>query len=224
MVEQESWFLWKKRHRSRKNRNPEDSYRNYQPSLGKYMRKAPHHSDIVDSLNPCHWRGKRLHHHGGGVCWLFVLLWMDSWCHELIVCKKWYKNNLKVRLTGLLFDPPRVAPHHRFVTTMIITGYSLIKIIIIVGINIVELFFIWPQLPSWYLYGLVMALVVPHCELYLELQTCDQYHPYILNSFHLWHPTWTKCLLYLDWLLLLLLQLSCWRHDSFYSKNCRLHQ
>ena len=25
--------------------------------------------------------------------------------------KKWYKNNLKMRLTALLFDPPRRAPH-----------------------------------------------------------------------------------------------------------------
>ncbi len=75
------------------------------------MRKATHHSDGVDSLNPRCWRGKRLHHHDGGVCWLFVLLWMDSWRHELIVCKKWYKNNLKMRLTVLLFDPPRRAPH-----------------------------------------------------------------------------------------------------------------
>ncbi len=30
---------------------------------------------------------------------------------KLIVCKKWYKNNLKMRLTALLFDPPRHAPH-----------------------------------------------------------------------------------------------------------------
>jgi hypothetical protein len=36
---------------------------------------------------------------------------MDLWRHELIVCKKWYKNNLKMRLTAVLFDPPRRAPH-----------------------------------------------------------------------------------------------------------------
>ncbi len=75
------------------------------------MHKAARHLDGVDSLNPRRWRGERFHHHGGGVCWLFVLLWMDSWHHELIVCKKWYKNNLKMRLTALLFDPPRCAPH-----------------------------------------------------------------------------------------------------------------
>ncbi len=80
-------------------------------SLGTIMRKAACHSDGVDSLNPRRWKGKQLHHHGGGVCWFFVLLWMDSWRHELIVCKKWYKNNLKMRLTALLFDPPRRAPH-----------------------------------------------------------------------------------------------------------------
>jgi hypothetical protein len=78
------------------------------------MRKAVHHMDGVDSSNPRCWRGKRLHHHGGGVCWLFVLLWMDSWHHELIVCIKWYKNNLKMRLTALLFDPRRRAPHQLF--------------------------------------------------------------------------------------------------------------
>ncbi len=27
---------------------------------------------------------------------------MDLWRHELIVCKKWYKNNLKMRLRALL--------------------------------------------------------------------------------------------------------------------------
>ncbi len=79
--------------------------------LKKWMHKAAHHSDSVDSSNPRRWRGKRLHHHGSSVCWLFVLLWMDSWRHELIVCKKVDKNNLKMRLTALLFDPPRRAPH-----------------------------------------------------------------------------------------------------------------
>jgi hypothetical protein len=76
------------------------------------MRKAARPSGGVDSSNPRGKRGERLHNHGGGVCWLFVLLWTDSGRHELIVCKKWYKNNLKMRLTVLLFDPPGRAPHH----------------------------------------------------------------------------------------------------------------
>ncbi len=80
------------------------------------MRKAARHLDGVDSSNPRRWRGKRLHHHGGGVCWLFVLLWMDSWRHELIVCKKWYKNNLKMKLKALHFDPRRRAPHQEIKT------------------------------------------------------------------------------------------------------------
>jgi hypothetical protein len=63
------------------------------------MRKAAHQSDGVDSLNPRCWRGERLHHHGGGVCWLFVLLWMDSCHHELIICKKLYKGNLNKELS-----------------------------------------------------------------------------------------------------------------------------
>ncbi len=75
------------------------------------MRKATHPSGGVDSSNPCRWRGERLHHHDGGVCWIFVLLWIDSWCLKPIVCKKWHKNNLKMRLTALLFDPPRHTPH-----------------------------------------------------------------------------------------------------------------
>ncbi len=89
------------------------------------MRKAARHSDGEDSLNPRCWRGKRLHHHGGGVCWLFVLLWMDSWHHGLIVCKKWYKNNLKMRLTALFFDPPRRAPHLFPYSILSIFSFSL---------------------------------------------------------------------------------------------------
>ncbi len=81
--------------------------------LGQYLRKAARHLDGMDSYNPHRWRGKRLHHHGGGICWLFVLLWIDSWCHELIVCKKWHKNNLKMRLTVLLFDPRMRAPYQQ---------------------------------------------------------------------------------------------------------------
>jgi hypothetical protein len=37
---------------------------------------------------------------------------MDSWHHKLIVCKNWYKNNLKMRLTALFSDPPMRAPYH----------------------------------------------------------------------------------------------------------------
>ncbi len=91
-----------------------NSTKPFDSGLEKWMHKAARHSGSVVSSNPCHWRGKRLHHHGGGVCWLFVLLWMDSWRHKLIVCKKWYKNNLKMRLTALLFDPPRRAPHRQW--------------------------------------------------------------------------------------------------------------
>jgi hypothetical protein len=41
--------------------------------IGKIMRKAAHPSSGMDSSNPRRWRGKRLHHHGDGVCLLFVL-------------------------------------------------------------------------------------------------------------------------------------------------------
>jgi hypothetical protein len=49
----------------------------FDSSLRINMHKAARHLDDVDSTNPHRWRGKQLHHHGGDVCWLFVLLWMD---------------------------------------------------------------------------------------------------------------------------------------------------
>ncbi len=91
----------------------------FNSGLRKWMCKAACPSGGVDPLNPRRWRGERLHHHDGGVCWLFVLLWMDSWCHELIVCKIWFKNNLKMRLTALLFDPPTRAPYLYHITHFI---------------------------------------------------------------------------------------------------------
>jgi hypothetical protein len=42
------------------------------------MRKAARPLGGVDSLNPRRWKDERLHHHGDGVCCLFVLLLMDS--------------------------------------------------------------------------------------------------------------------------------------------------
>ncbi len=84
----------------------------FDSGLGKNIRKAARPLGGVVSFNPCHWRGERLHHHGGGVCWLFlVLLWMDLWRHETIVCKNWYKNNLQIRLSALLCDPHWRAPY-----------------------------------------------------------------------------------------------------------------
>jgi hypothetical protein len=40
----------------------------FNSSLGKYMFKTARPSGSVDSSNPCCCRGKRLHHHGDGVC------------------------------------------------------------------------------------------------------------------------------------------------------------
>ncbi len=87
-------------------------------SLVQYMCKAACHSGSVDSSNPCRWRGKRLHHYSGGVCWLFVLLWMDSQRHELIVGKKWFKKTLKMSLMVLLFVSPMRAPYRIVVKTI----------------------------------------------------------------------------------------------------------
>ncbi len=82
--------------------------KSFNSGLGTNMRKAARPSGGMVSLNPRRWRGKRHHHDGGGVCWLFVLLWIDSWHHELIVCKKWYKNNPKEGLCGVTFWPTLV--------------------------------------------------------------------------------------------------------------------
>jgi hypothetical protein len=41
--------------------------------IGTSMRKAAHPLGGVGSSNPRRWRGERLHHHGDGVCLLFVL-------------------------------------------------------------------------------------------------------------------------------------------------------
>ncbi len=77
----------------------------FNSSLGTNMHKAARPSGSMVSSNSCRWRGKWCHHHGGGVCWLFVLLWIDSWHHELIVCKKWFKSNPKEGLCGVTFWP-----------------------------------------------------------------------------------------------------------------------
>ena len=53
-------------------------FKSFNISLGQYMRKAARPSGGMELSNLCRWRGKRLHHHGGGVYWLIVLLWMDS--------------------------------------------------------------------------------------------------------------------------------------------------
>ncbi len=96
------------------------------------MRKAARPSGGMDSSNPRRWRSKGLHHHGGGVWWLFVSLWIDLWCQKLIVCKKWYKNNLKMRLTALLFDPPRRAwtpsPFHGDVSAVFGASISVLNL------------------------------------------------------------------------------------------------
>ncbi len=52
-------------------------FKSFDSSLGQYMRKAARPLGGIESSNPCRWRGKRLHYHGGDVRCVFVLLWMD---------------------------------------------------------------------------------------------------------------------------------------------------
>jgi hypothetical protein len=52
-------------------------FKSFDSSLRQYMRKVARPSGSGESSNPCHWRGERLHHYGGDVCCVFVLLWMD---------------------------------------------------------------------------------------------------------------------------------------------------
>jgi hypothetical protein len=52
--------------------------KSFDSGLGMNMRKAAHPKGGVVSLNPRRWMGEWLHHHGGGVCLLLVLLWIDS--------------------------------------------------------------------------------------------------------------------------------------------------
>ncbi len=52
----------------------------FDSGIEKWMRNATCHLDGMVLLNPRCWRGERLHHHGGGVCWLFVLcenMWLS---------------------------------------------------------------------------------------------------------------------------------------------------
>ncbi len=64
----------------------------FNSGLRQYMCQAARPSGGVDSSNPCRCRGKRLHHHGGDVCCVFVLCVAVS----LVVCKKVSEYNLKV--------------------------------------------------------------------------------------------------------------------------------
>jgi hypothetical protein len=67
-------------------------FQSFNSGLGQYMCKAAHPLGGMESSNPRCWRGKRLHHHGGDVRCVFVLLWIDL---ELNVCKKQYKITLR---------------------------------------------------------------------------------------------------------------------------------
>jgi len=43
-------------------------FNHFDGSIGMSMRKDAHPLGGVGSLNPRRWMGKRLHHHGDGVC------------------------------------------------------------------------------------------------------------------------------------------------------------
>ncbi len=148
--------------------------------LRQYMRKAARHSGGMDSYNQHCWRGKRLHHHGGDVCHLFVLLWMDSWCHDLIVCKKWYKNNLKMRLTALLSDQPSVHHTSEVQSKMIFMGHQILSF----HVPVVRSFFIlWKMLlSSW-------NIPCDHLLIYTNITfQYSKISPCFVPWFILWYP------------------------------------
>ncbi len=70
-------------------------------SLKQSMRKATRPLGSMDSLNPCRWRGKRLHHHGGDDNCVSVL-WVatSSGCHYSSYVEKYHNitYNLKLRI------------------------------------------------------------------------------------------------------------------------------
>jgi hypothetical protein len=66
------------KHKAKKNIdfyiNLTNQTKSFNSGLGTNMRKDARPSGGMVSLNPHRWRGKQLHHHGGGVCLLLVLL------------------------------------------------------------------------------------------------------------------------------------------------------
>ncbi len=87
-------------------------FKSFNSGLVQYMFKAALPLGGMESSNPRCWRDKRLHHHGGDVRCVLVLLWMDS---ELNKCKKWCKNNLMMRLMALLSAPCWCAPYQHYI-------------------------------------------------------------------------------------------------------------
>ena len=76
------------------------------------MRKAAHPSGGMDSSNPHRWRGEQLHHHGDGVCLLFVLFCaVSSDRRHSSYVDKYESNLLKVGLLMKQSVPPRLAPY-----------------------------------------------------------------------------------------------------------------
>ncbi len=52
--------------------------KSFDSGLRTSMRKAARPLGGMVSSNPRCRRDERLHHHGGGVCWMLVFLWIDS--------------------------------------------------------------------------------------------------------------------------------------------------
>ena len=110
-------------------------FKSFDSGLGQYMRNASRLSGGVESSNPCHWRGKRLHHHGGDVCCVFVLV-SSGCCHSSYVDK--YQNitlrytfNHTIWLTGVTFCPTlacTIPLKSDFDPLMLLTTLSALKV------------------------------------------------------------------------------------------------
>ena len=78
--------------------------------LGKNMPKATNPLGGVDSSNPRHWRGWRLHHHSVGVCCVYVLCVAVSSGRHLSCVDKYHTKTLRWGYRHCLVGHPGL--HH----------------------------------------------------------------------------------------------------------------
>ncbi len=78
--------------------------KSFNSGLGKHMWKAACPLGSMDSMNPRCWRGKWLHHHGGGVCKVPVACCALS---QLVSHQSWFSYNVTICPTLACNTPVR---------------------------------------------------------------------------------------------------------------------